>query len=183
MKNNSSGKKFNDIWGGRFSSSTDEIMQEFNSSIQFDKILYLEDIEGSLTHSEMLCRQKIISKKDFELIKSGLKQIRTEISNNVFNFSLKLEDIHMNIENRLVEIIGDPGKKLHTARSRNDQVATDIKLWLRRNIDEIDLNLCDLQGSLIEKAEENYDLLMPSSSTTHNLWSSFVSVCRNVRKR
>ena len=161
MKNNSSGKKINDIWGGRFSSSTDEIMQEFNSSIQFDKILYLDDIEGSLAHSEMLCRQEIISKKDFELIKSGLKQIRTEISNNVFNFSLKLEDIHMNIENRLVEIIGDPGKKLHTARSRNDQVATDIKLWLRRNIDEIDLILCDLQGSLIEKAEENYNLLMP----------------------
>ena len=100
-------------------------------------------------------------KKDFELIKSGLKQIRTEISNNEFNFSLKLEDIHMNIENRLVEIIGDPGKKLHTARSRNDQVATDIKLWLRRNIDEIDLILRDLQGSLIEKAEENYNLLMP----------------------
>ena len=158
MNNNSSGKKINDIWGGRFSCSTDEIMQEFNSSIQFDKILYLDDIEGSLAHSEMLCRQEIISKKDFELIKSGLKQIRTEISNNVFNFSLKLEDIHMNIENRLVEIIGDPGKKLHTARSRNDQVATDIKLWLRRNIDEIDLILCDLQGSLIKKAEENYNL-------------------------
>ena len=110
MKNNSSGKKINDIWGGRFSSSTDEIMKEFNSSIQFDKILYLDDIEGSLAHSEMLCRQEIISEKDFELIKSGLKQIRTEISNNEFNFSLKLEDIHMNIENRLVEIIGDPGK-------------------------------------------------------------------------
>ena len=111
MKNNSSGKKINDIWGGRFSSSTDEIMQEFNSSVQFDKILFLDDIEGSLAHSEMLCRQEIISKKDFELIKSGLKQIRTEISNNVFNFSLKLEDIHMNIENRLVEIIG-PWKEI-----------------------------------------------------------------------
>ena len=161
MKNNSPEKKINNMWGGRFSSSTDEIMEEFNSSIQFDKILYLEDIQGSLAHSEMLSRQKIISNKDFELIKTGLDQIKDEISKNQFNFSMKLEDIHMNIESRLVEIIGDPGKKLHTARSRNDQVATDIKLWLRREIDEVDLNLLSLQKSLIEKAEIYYDLLMP----------------------
>ena len=108
MKNNSPEKKINNMWGGRFSSSTDEIMEEFNSSIQFDKILYLEDIEGSLAHSEMLSRQKIISNKDFELIKTGLDQIKDEISKNQFNFSMKLEDIHMNIESRLVEIIGDP---------------------------------------------------------------------------
>jgi len=161
MKKNSSEKKISNIWGGRFSSATDKIMEEFNSSIMFDQILYVEDIDGSLAHSEMLSRQNIISKQDFELIKSGLNQIRTEISNNQFNFSLKLEDIHMNIENRLVEIIGEPGKKLHTARSRNDQVATDIKLWLRRKIDEIDLDLKNLQKSLIEKAEIYYDLLMP----------------------
>ena len=161
MKNNSPEKKINNMWGGRFSSSTDEIMEEFNSSIQFDKILYLEDIQGSLAHSEMLSRQKIISNKDFELIKTGLDQIKDEISKNQFNFSMKLEDIHMNIESRLVEIIGDPGKKLHTARSRNDQVATDIKLWLRREIDEVDLSLHSLQKSLIEKAEIYYDLLMP----------------------
>lgn len=161
MENDSSEKKINNIWGGRFSSSTDGIMEEFNSSIQFDKILYLEDIEGSLAHSEMLSKQKIISNKDFELIKTGLNQIKDEISKNEFTFSMKLEDIHMNIENRLVEIIGDPGKKLHTARSRNDQVATDIKLWLRKEIDEIDLNLLSLQKSLIEKAEMYYDLLMP----------------------
>ena len=161
MKKNSSEKNVSNIWGGRFSSATDKIMEEFNSSIMFDQILYVEDIDGSLAHSEMLSRQNIISKQDFELIKSGLNQIRTEISNNQFNFSLKLEDIHMNIENRLVEIIGEPGKKLHTARSRNDQVATDIKLWLRRKIDEIDLDLKNLQKSLIEKAEIYYDLLMP----------------------
>ena len=149
------------IWGGRFSSSTDPLMEEFNSSIQFDKILYIEDIEGSIAHSEMLSKQKIISKNERDLIISGLKQIKLEISSNEFNFSLELEDIHMNIEKRLIEIIGEAGKKLHTARSRNDQVATDIKLWLRKRIDQIELNLKSLQRNLIDKSELYYDLLMP----------------------
>ena len=162
MKKSSLDKKNNNkIWGGRFSASPSELMEEFNSSIQFDQILYVEDIEGSIAHSEMLSKQNIISKKDFLSIKSGLEQIKKEISNNQFHFSSKLEDIHMNIESRLVEIIGDAGKKLHTARSRNDQVATDIKLWLRKKIDEIELRLKNLQQTLIEKSEIYYDLLMP----------------------
>ena len=162
MKKSSLDKKNNNkIWGGRYSTSPSELMEEFNSSIQFDQILYVEDIEGSIAHSEMLSKQNIISKKDFLSIKSGLEQIKKEISNNQFHFSSKLEDIHMNIESRLVEIIGDAGKKLHTARSRNDQVATDIKLWLRKKIDEIELRLKNLQQTLIEKSEIYYDLLMP----------------------
>ena len=162
MKKNSLDKqKSNKIWGGRFSTSPSELMEEFNSSIQFDQILYIEDIEGSIAHSEMLSKQNIISKKEFLSIKSGLEQIKKEIYNKEFNFSTKLEDIHMNIENRLVEIIGDAGKKLHTARSRNDQVATDIKLWLRKKIDEIELSLKNLQGTLIKKSEIYHDLLMP----------------------
>ena len=162
MKKNSSEKQNNSkIWGGRFSTSPNELMEEFNSSIQFDKRLYNQDIEGSIVHAEMLCKQKIISETDFKLIKSGLKKIKTEISNNNFNFSMKLEDIHMNIENRLVDLIGDAGKKLHTARSRNDQVATDIKLWLRNRIDQIELDLKLLQKTLIEKSELYYDMLMP----------------------
>ena len=162
MKKNSSEKQNNNkIWGGRFSASTNELMEEFNSSIQIDKRLYNQDIEGSIVHAEMLCKQKIISVPDFQLIESGLKKIKTEISNNNFNFSMKLEDIHMNIENRLIELIGDSGKKLHTARSRNDQVATDIKLWLRNRIDQIELNLKLLQKTLIEKSELYYDMLMP----------------------
>ena len=162
MKKSSLDKKNNNkIWGGRFSASPSELMEEFNSSIQFDQILYVEDIEGSIAHSEMLSKQNIISKKDFLSIKSGLEQIKKEISNNQFHFSSKLEDIHMNIESRLIEIIGDAGKKLHTARSRNDQVATDIKLWLRKKIDEIELRLKNLQQTLIEKSEIYYDLLMP----------------------
>ena len=162
MKKSSIDKqKKNKMWGGRFSSSTSEFMEEFNSSIQFDQLLYVEDIEGSIAHSEMLSKQNIISNKEFLSIKSGLEQIKKEISNNEFNFSTKLEDIHMNVENRLVEIIGDAGKKLHTARSRNDQVATDIKLWLRKKIDKIELCLKNLQQILIEKSEIYYDLLMP----------------------
>ena len=162
MKKDSSEEQNNSkIWGGRFSSSSNKSMEEFNSSIQFDKKLYKQDIEASIVHAEMLCKQKIISEKDFKLIKTGLNKIKTEISNNNFTFSIKLEDIHMNIENRLVDLIGDAGKKLHTGRSRNDQVATDIKLWLRDNIDQIEINLKLLQKTLIFKSELYYDMLMP----------------------
>jgi argininosuccinate lyase len=162
MKKDSSEEQNNSkIWGGRFSSSSNKLMEEFNSSIQFDKKLYKQDIEASIVHAEMLCKQKIISEKDFKLIKTGLNKIKTEISNNNFTFSIKLEDIHMNIENRLVDLIGDAGKKLHTGRSRNDQVATDIKLWLRDSIDQIEINLKLLQKTLIDKSELYYDMLMP----------------------
>jgi argininosuccinate lyase len=162
MKKDSSEEQNNSkIWGGRFSSSSNKLMEEFNSSIQFDKKLYKQDIEASIVHAEMLYKQKIISEKDFKLIKTGLNKIKTEISNNNFTFSIKLEDIHMNIENRLVDLIGDAGKKLHTGRSRNDQVATDIKLWLRDNIDQIEINLKLLQKTLIDKSELYYDMLMP----------------------
>ena len=162
MKKDSSEEQNNSkIWGGRFSSSSNKLMEEFNSSIQFDKKLYKQDIEASIVHAEMLCKQKIISEKDFKLIKTGLNKIKTEISNNNFTFSIKLEDIHMNIENRLVDLIGNAGKKLHTGRSRNDQVATDIKLWLRDNIDQIEINLKLLQKTLIDKSELYYDMLMP----------------------
>ena len=162
MKKDSSEERNNSkIWGGRFSSSSNKLMEEFNSSIQFDKKLYKQDIEASIVHAEMLYKQKIISEKDFKLIKTGLNKIKTEISNNNFTFSIKLEDIHMNIENRLVDLIGDAGKKLHTGRSRNDQVATDIKLWLRDNIDQIEINLKLLQKTLIDKSELYYDMLMP----------------------
>ena len=162
MKKDSSEEQNNSkIWGGRFSSSSNKLMEEFNSSIQFDKKLYKQDIEASIVHAEMLCKQKIISETDFKLIKTGLNKIKTEISNNNFTFSIKLEDIHMNIENRLVDLIGDAGKKLHTGRSRNDQVATDIKLWLRDNIDQIEINLKLLQKTLIDKSELYYDMLMP----------------------
>ncbi len=160
-KNRYKSNDSNKVWGGRFKSSTNRLMEEFNSSIEFDKNLYIEDIEGSVVHSEMLARQKIISKRDYQLIKTGLNKIKKEIDNKKLIFSSKLEDVHMNIENRLIELIGDTGKKLHTARSRNDQVATDIKLWLRKKIDDVELNIKSFQAILIKKAEHHYDLLMP----------------------
>ena len=151
----------NKIWGGRFSSSPNKLMEELNSSIDYDKKLYNEDIECSIVHAEMLAKQKIISHKDYQLIKAGLLEVKKEIDDNTFLFSKQLEDIHMNIETRLVELIGDAGKRLHTARSRNDQVATDIKLWLRNKIDFIESQLQILQRTIIIKAEKHYNVLMP----------------------
>ena len=149
------------IWGGRFEGETSDNLIKFNSSIDFDKNLYIQDIEGSIAHAEMLSKQKIILKKDFLEIKSGLLKIKKEIETNKFKFKIELEDIHMNIENRLIELIGESGKKLHTARSRNDQVVTDFKMWIRSDLDSVSELLRQLQGKLIIQAEDNYETLMP----------------------
>ncbi len=149
------------IWGGRFEGESSDDLIKFNSSINFDKDLYTQDIEGSIAHAEMLSKQKIILKKDFLEIKSGLLKIKKEIETNKFKFKIELEDIHMNIESRLIELIGESGKKLHTARSRNDQVVTDFKMWIRGDLDTISEHLKQLQEKLIIKAEDNYETLMP----------------------
>ena len=125
------------IWGGRFERVSSDNLIKFNSSISFDKNLYAQDIEGSIAHAEMLSKQKIILKKDFLEIKSGLLKIKKEIETNKFKFKIELEDVHMNIESRLIELIGESGKKLHTARSRNDQVVTDFKMWIRTSVSEL----------------------------------------------
>src|SRR5690606_26366831 len=114
-----------------------DIMVKINESISFDKILYKQDIKGSLAHAKMLSRQKIISAKDYKDIEKGLKQIEGEIESGKFKFSIELEDIHMNIESRLREIIGDAAGRLHTARSRNDQVALDFRMYVREACDEV----------------------------------------------
>ncbi len=149
------------IWGGRFEGETSDNLIRFNSSIDFDKNLYTQDIEGSIAHAEMLSKQKIILKKDFLEIKSGLLRIKKEIETNKFKFKIELEDIHMNIESRLIELIGESGKKLHTARSRNDQVVTDFKMWIRSDLDSVSELLRQLQEKLIIQAEDNYETLMP----------------------
>ena len=149
------------IWGGRFEGESSDNLIKFNSSIDFDKNLYTQDIEGSIAHAEMLSKQKIILKKDFLEIKSGLLKIKKEIETNKFKFKIELEDIHMNIESRLIELIGESGKKLHTARSRNDQVVTDFKMWIRSDLDSILELLKQLQEKLIIQAEDNYETLMP----------------------
>ena len=149
------------IWGGRFSSGPSQLMQEINASISYDRRLFRQDIAGSRAHASMLAACKIISEADCTAIQQGLEQIAVEIETGDFVFSEELEDIHMNIESRLTELIGEPARRLHTARSRNDQVATDFKLWVRDLLDSVDTALADMQGALLDKAEAHADLLMP----------------------
>jgi len=149
------------MWGGRFAAGPSAIMQEINASIDVDKRLYAEDIAGSLAHAAMLSAQGIISKEDGAAIAKGLNQVKSEIDSGTFKFDAALEDIHTNVEVRLKAIIGDAAGRLHTARSRNDQVATDFRLWVRRAIDALSIDLKDLISALIDRAEENAATLMP----------------------
>ena len=149
------------LWGGRFTQPTDKFVEEFTASINSDKRLYHQDIRGSIAHATMLGKQGIIPVKDVEDIVRGLKEILDQIEAGNFDFSVSLEDIHMNIEARLSERIGDAGKRLHTGRSRNDQVALDIRLYLRDELVEISAYIDLLIDSLIHQAEENLGVMMP----------------------
>ncbi|MDB5592009.1 argininosuccinate lyase [Enterovirga sp.] len=151
----------NRMWGGRFGSGPAEIMQEINASIDFDKRLADQDIRGSLAHAEMLVATGILSAEDGVAIRTGLETVRGEIERGDFSFSRDLEDIHMNVESRLRDLIGPAAGRLHTARSRNDQVATDMKLWTRDAVDALDGQFADLQLALAEKAAAFADAVMP----------------------
>jgi len=153
--------KANPLWGGHFDQGPARIMEQINQSISFDKKLYRQDIAGSIAHCTMLIAQDIIPAADGNVILAGLKQILQEIEAGQFTFKAELEDIHMNVESRLHEIIGDSAGKLHTARSRNDQVATDLRLWVRDMLDVLDARLKDLQAALITRAEEHAATIMP----------------------
>ncbi len=149
------------MWGGRFSASPGELMQAINASIDFDKRLATQDIAGSKAHAAMLAAKGIITKKDFRAINKGLSAIAKEIELGVFPFSRELEDIHLNIESRLKEKIGEAAGRLHTGRSRNDQVATDFRLWVRDHLDQFDAQLETLQQALLDQAEAHADTIMP----------------------
>lgn len=149
------------IWGGRFEGGPSEIMERINASIDFDKRMYAQDIAASKAHATMLVGQDIISPEDGVQITAGLDQILAEIEAGSFDFKTALEDIHMNVESRLTEIIGDAAGRLHTARSRNDQVATDFKLWVRDELDGLDGALKSLQAMLISRAEEHAATIIP----------------------
>ncbi|TVR08904.1 MAG: argininosuccinate lyase [Salinarimonadaceae bacterium] len=151
----------NRMWGGRFASGPAEIMEEINASIDFDKRLARQDIQGSLAHAAMLAETGILSHQDVAAISDGLKAVGAEIENGTFTFSRALEDIHMNVESRLKDIVGPVAGRLHTARSRNDQVATDMRLWVRDTIDSLDVQLHDLQSAFAEKAETFAGAVMP----------------------
>src|SRR6266550_938564 len=151
----------NKMWGGRFSEHPDAIMEEINASIDFDRHLYRQDIAASKAHADMLAKQNIITADDAKKIAHGLDTILSEIESGKFAFKRALEDIHMNVEGRLAELIGPAAGRLHTARSRNDQVATDFRLWLRDAIDEIDAALAAFQRALARKALDHAATVMP----------------------
>ncbi|MDH3740532.1 MAG: argininosuccinate lyase [Hyphomicrobiales bacterium] len=151
----------NRMWGGRFSSPPGEIMEEINVSIDFDRRLFAHDIAGSIAHATMLAQCDIISSKDAAEIKRGLEQVQSEIADGEFTFSRALEDIHMNVEQRLKDVIGEPAGRLHTGRSRNDQVATDFRLYIRECIDMLDGQLAALQKALAVKAGAHAGTIMP----------------------
>ncbi len=154
-------KETNKLWGGRFNESTDDFVKIFGASIFFDKILAPYDIQGSIAHATMLSEVGLLTIDEKDQIISGLKQILKEINSGKFNWSLDLEDVHMNIESRLTSICGDAGKKLHTGRSRNDQVATDIRLYLRDNVDGLLVDINKLQIELLDLAEKESSTIMP----------------------
>jgi argininosuccinate lyase len=149
------------MWGGRFTSGPGAIMEEINASIEFDRHLYRQDIAASKAHAGMLAKQGIITADDAKKIAHGLDTILSEIEAGKFSFQRALEDIHMNVEGRLSELIGEAGGRLHTARSRNDQVATDFRLWMRDTIDAIDTALAGYQRALAEKAFAHAATVMP----------------------
>ncbi|MGB8184127.1 MAG: argininosuccinate lyase, partial [Pseudolabrys sp.] len=151
----------NKMWGGRFTSGPGPIMEEINASIDFDRHLYRQDIAASKAHADMLAKQGIITADDAKKIAHGLDTIMSEIEAGKFSFKRALEDIHMNVEGRLSELIGDAAGRLHTARSRNDQVATDFRLWVRDTIDALDAALGGYQRALAEKALAHAGTVMP----------------------
>ena len=181
----------NQMWGGRFDNSPSEVMQAINVSIGFDQQLYRQDIQGSIAHATMLAKVGILKNDEAKKIIAGLKQIKKEIDEGKFKFRDELEDIHLNIEGRLTEIIGDVAGKLHTARSRNDQVATDFKLYVRDATDEILKLLKNLQQNIIKKAEENINTIMPGFthlqtaqpiSFAHHLLAYFEMIKRDISR-
>src|ERR1700752_555605 len=151
----------NKMWGGRFRSGPDPIMEEINASIEFGRHLYRQDIAASKAHAAMLAKSGIITAQDAKKIAHGLDTILSEIEAGTFAFQRALEDIHMNVESRLAELIGPAAGRLHTARSRNDQVATDFRLWVRDVIDEIDDALAAYQHALVTRAIEHAGTVMP----------------------
>ena len=148
-------------WGGRFTNDSISWVDDFNASIHFDKVLIEEDIKGSIAHGDMLKTKGILTEDEFKKIEAGLKEILEEYQKGQITFSIEREDIHMNIEALLIEKIGPIGGKLHTARSRNDQVATDMHLYVKREVIDIISTIEYLQGTIVELAESNIEVLMP----------------------
>ena len=153
--------KKSEAWSARFSEPVSDLVKRYTASVFFDNRLALFDIQGSLAHAEMLCAQNIIAAQDYADIQRGLAQIQSDIEAGQFEWLLDLEDVHLNIEKRLTELVGDAGKRLHTGRSRNDQVATDIRLYMRASIDSIIVLLNEFRSALLDLAEKNQNVILP----------------------
>jgi argininosuccinate lyase len=148
-------------WSALFAEPMSELVKRYTASVFFDKRLWQADIQGSLAHAEMLAAKNIISAADFVSIQSGMAKISSEIEAGTFEWKLDLEDVHLNIEARLTQLVGDAGKRLHTGRSRNDQVATDVRLWLRGEIDKLVQLMAAMQAALVELAALHTETVMP----------------------
>ncbi|MEZ5523540.1 MAG: argininosuccinate lyase [Pseudomonadales bacterium] len=188
---NSQERKQNQSWGGRFTEATDAFVEAFTASVQFDQRLYHHDIAGSIAHATMLEKVGVLTTQERDSIIQGLEQVRSEIEAGNFDWSISLEDVHMNVESRLTALIGDTGKKLHTGRSRNDQVATDMRLYLRDEIDVIASELKRLQAGLLDLAEREADTIMPGFTHLqtaqpvtfgHHLMAWFEMLCRDAER-
>ena len=149
------------LWGGRFTKETDRLVYDFNASIGFDRRMYRQDIQGSIAHVTMLARQGVLTDEERDAIISGLKQILADVENGNLEITSEYEDIHSFVEANLIRLTGDVGKKLHTGRSRNDQVALDMKLYVRDEIDELDSLLMTLQSTLLDLMEKHTETFMP----------------------
>jgi len=154
------------VWGGVFQEATDRRVEHFTESISFDRRLYREDIAGSIAHAQMLAKVGLLTSDECQQIVHALEEIRQQIEQGGFSFSTELEDIHMHVEKALIDRLGDTGRKLHTARSRNDQVATDLRLWVRGAIDEIDRRLFALQRALVDRCPRDLDVILPGYTHT-----------------
>ena len=171
-------KKVNPLWGGRFKSGTNDLAQSFSASVDVDKRLFEADIKGSIAYAEILKKAKLINAAELSKIKKGLKKILEEIRQESFNWDPALEDVHMNIESRLVKIVGVAAKKIHTGRSRNDQVATDLRLFLMTKTHDIQNLLTLLEECILKKAEQNIEVFnaraySSANCSTGNFWSPF----------
>ncbi|MGZ0018036.1 argininosuccinate lyase [Nitrosomonas sp. wSCUT-2] len=184
-------KDHNNTWSGRFSEPVSELVKRYTASVSFDQRLAEYDIQGSLAHARMLTEQGIISNNDFNAIQQGLQQILADIRNQKFTWLLELEDVHLNIEKRLTALVGDAGKRLHTGRSRNDQVATDIRLFLRAAIDEIIALIKIMQTAIVDLAEQHLHTVMPGFthlqvaqpvSFGHHLMAYFEMLKRDIER-
>ena len=178
-------------WGGVFTEKTDKRMELFSESISYDQRLYKEDIAGSIAHARMLADVGILTPKEFDLIRKNLKEIEKEIESGAFEFTTEKEDIHMHIEAELTRRLGDAGRKLHTARSRNDQISTDMRLWVRGAIDTLCALLRDLQNAFVSRCDRDFDVILPAYTHTQraqpvlapHYWLSYCEKFERDRQR